>query len=59
LLALRAHLHEACLEQDPQMARDAGLVDVELGDDVAHRPFTGLQCFDDAAAGGISQGFEG
>ena len=57
-LAVRAHRNEACVRQDAQMPRHAGLMDARLVDDIAHLALAGAQRLDDAAACRIGQHLE-
>src|SRR5262249_28442178 len=58
-LPVRPNRDEPRLAQDAQMARDAGLVNPGLLDDVVDLLLARPQCVDDMAPGRIGQGLEG
>lgn len=57
-LAVRAHGDEARLLEDPEVSRDARLMDADFFDDVADGTFTITQRLYDSAACGVGERFE-
>lgn len=58
LLALGPDAHESGLLQDAEMPRNAGLVDLDVDDDVIDRMLAAPEDFDDAEPHRVSQGLE-
>src|SRR5215510_10836021 len=57
-LSVGTHPDEAGFEQQPQVSRDSGLMDLQALDDVVHLLLSAPQNLDDLAARRISQRFE-
>jgi hypothetical protein len=57
-LSVGTNLDEAGLAQDPQVPRNAGLVDADLFDDVVDRALSAPKGFDDGAARWVGEDFE-
>lgn len=55
MLSVTTHLDEAKLQEDSEMARDTGLMDVDAFDDIRHGLFAVPKEFDDPKPRGIGQ----